>query len=452
MASSDSTTKPAKARNKVNFTAGRVAAFKCPDGKKEAFLWDDKQPGLGLRAFASGKKTYIFQVWVNGRTQRAVIGAEESFDIEQARTEAKKFNVLASQNVSPAKVKREKAATELSEEKEIKRGSVTLGAVWSEYVEASKKDWGEKHYRDHLKSVQQAGLPWARGKGLLTKQGCLFPLVNIKLGELSADLIRRWLDKENKTRPGVAAQTYRLLFACLTWCNEQLEYAGLIDVVALKSKSVKKAVVKLKPKDDVLQREQLCDFFKHIRAINNPVISAFIQTLLLTGARRNELTGLKWNDVDFQWHSMSIRDKATTRGQVEGLRVIPLTPYIASLLMHLPRRNEWVFSSLNGASGKLVDPRKSYNPALIAANIEGLTLHGLRRSFATLSEWVEVPTGVVAQIMGHKPSATAEKHYKKRPLDLLRLWHERIETWVLEQAGLCVPVNSEKRLTVVKEA
>ncbi len=67
---------------------------------------------------------------------------------------------------------------------------------------------------------------------------------------------------------------------------------------------------------------------------------------------------------------------------------------------------------------------------------EGLTLHGLRRSFSTLTEWLEVPTGVVAQIQGHKPSATAEKHYKRRPLDLLRVQHERIEAWILEQAGV----------------
>jgi intergrase/recombinase len=46
-----------------------------------------------------------------------------------------------------------------------------------------------------------------------------------------------------------------------------------------------------------------------------------------------------------------------------------------------------------------------------------------------------VPTGVVAQIQGHKQSATAEKHYKRRPLDLLRVHHERIEAWVLERAG-----------------
>ena len=44
--------------------------------------------------------------------------------------------------------------------------------------------------------------------------------------------------------------------------------------------------------------------------------------------------------------------------------------------------------------------------------------------------------GVVAQIQGHKPSATAEKHYTIRPLDLLALHHEKIETWILEQAGV----------------
>jgi hypothetical protein len=47
-----------------------------------------------------------------------------------------------------------------------------------------------------------------------------------------------------------------------------------------------------------------------------------------------------------------------------------------------------------------------------------------------------VPAWVVAQIMGHKPSATAEKHYKVRPLELLRTHHEKIEAWMLEQAGV----------------
>ena len=205
-------------------------------------------------------------------------------------------------------------------------------------------------------------------------------------------------------------------------------------------------------KDDVLNREQLPAWFTAVRNIPNPVISAALQTMLLTGARPGEILDLRWADLDMRWKSLTIRDK------VEGERVIPLTPYVLHLLDALPRRNEWVFSSAKtlrmdssnqrrrirkanargmeappgevletSQSGRIAKPNTTHSRACQAAGLNHLTLHGLRRSFASLTEWLETPTGVVAQIQGHKPSATAEKHYKRRPLDLLRLHHERIE-------------------------
>ena len=122
-----------------------------------------------------------------------------------------------------------------------------------------------------------------------------------------------------------------------------------------------------------------------------------------------ESANLTWANVDFTWKSLTIGDK------VEGERVIPLTPYVASLLAALPRRNAWVFSSPTAASGRLQEPRIFHDKALAAAGLPPLSLHGLRRSFGTLAEWTECPVGVVAQIMGHKPSALAEKHYRRRP-------------------------------------
>ena len=136
---------------------------------------------------------------------------------------------------------------------------------------------------------------------------------------------------------------------------------------------------------------------------------------------------------------MTIKDK------VEGQRVIPLTPCLEHLLRWLPKRNAWVFSSPSAASGRLQEPRIQHNKALVVAGIEKLTLHGLRRSFGTLAEWMEVPVGVVAQIQGHKPSAIAEKHYRVRPLDLLRMWHVKIEEWILEQAGIEIPAIEESQ-------
>jgi len=140
--------------------------------------------------------------------------------------------------------------------------------------------------------------------------------------------------------------------------------------------------------------------------------------------------------------SISARRSANgaPRRKIPTTAIRPLTPYVAALLAALPRRNEWVFSSPTAESGRLQEPRSGqHNKALAAAGLPALSLHGLRRSFGTLAEWVECPVGVVAQIQGHKPSATAEKHYRRRPLDLLRMWHVKIEGWILEQAGIEQP-------------
>ena len=87
-------------------------------------------------------------------------------------------------------------------------------------------------------------------------------------------------------------------------------------------------------------------------------------------------------------------------------------------------------------AGHLTEPSGPHTSACKVAGIDGMTLHGLRRSFKSLTEWLEIPAGVVAQLMGHKPSATAEKHYTVRPLELLAIHHEKIEAWILEQAGI----------------
>lgn len=71
------------------------------------------------------------------------------------------------------------------------------------------------------------------------------------------------------------------------------------------------------------------------------------------------------------------------------------------------RRNEWVFSSSATASGRLTDPSIAHRKACAIAGLD-LTLHGLRRSFASLCEWIEMPAGIAVQIQGHKPQGVCE--------------------------------------------
>jgi integrase len=258
----------------------------------------------------------------------------------------------------------------------------------------------------------------------------------MKLTDLTPQVAIDWLKIEAARRPTRAALAYRLLRAFLRWCATMPEYQSAnLEAVGARARDHLPSV-KAK-EDDCLQREQLALWFQAVRNLGNPVQSAYLQSLLLTGARREEMAGLTWDAVDFQWRSLRIGDK------VDGERIIPLTPYLASLLKALPHRASddgkpvpWVFSSPTSSTGHLAEPRAAHTRALAAAGLPHISLHGLRRSFGTLAEWVEAPVGIVAQIQGHKPSAIAEKHYRRRPLDLLRMWHDRIETWMLEQAGI----------------
>lgn len=437
-----------------NFTAGRVDGFKCAPGKKQSIFWDGKTPGLGIRVTAAGAKSYIFETSLNGKTLRITIGDRRTWSIDEAQAKATTYKAQTDQGIDPRQVKADglaankakvEAKTAEAEAKQIqdKHETLTLGMVWPLYVESRRKRWSEWHIRDHENVVRVGGVQKVRGKGL-TEPGPLASLLDVRLSDLTGKRMGEWLAKEAETRPTQAALSFRLLSVFVNWCDSQSEYAGLVPAGACKAQQVRDEMPCKNAKEgDSLQREQLALWFKAVREMGNPVQSAYLQALLLTGARRRELGALRWDDVDFQWLSMTIRDK------VEGERTIPLTPYVAYLLAALPRRNEWVFSSPAAVNGQLAEPTPGHKRALIAAGLPDLTLHGLRRSFGSLAEWTETPAGVVAQIMGHKPSAIAEKHYRRRPLDLLRMWHVKIEVWMLEQAGIdFVPVQAGLRAVI----
>ena len=429
---------------KVNLTAGRVDGFKAGADGKQSFLWDSTVPGLGVRATAKSK-AFIYQNRLDGKALRVTIGDVKTWGIDEARAEARRLGTLVDQGVDPRLEKKQRLAEVREAQKEAKRADATVGDAWSEYIEARKARWGDHHLKDHLKISKAGGEPRKRGKGN-TQPGVLTPLLPVKLADIDSHTVGQWLQKEAKDRPTQARLAFALLRAFLNWCDDQPDYKGLASPDACSNRLAKQTLPRKGVKVDCLQREQLPAWFSAVQQIHNPVISAYLQILLLTGARRGELSTLQWSDVDTRWGSLAIRDK------VEGERVIPLTPYVAFLIDSLPRRNEWVFSSPTAKSGQLVEPRIQHNKALKVAGIEGLTLHGLRRSFGTLSEWVEVPAGIVAQIQGHKPSATVEKHYRQRPLDLLKQWHTKIESWVLEQAGITFePPVAGQRLRAVKQ-
>jgi integrase/biotin carboxyl carrier protein len=425
-----------------DLTAGLIERLTCPAGKQQAFMRDSDTKGLRVRVTAASAKSYVFEKKLDRQTIRRTIGDVSNWTIEAARVEARRLAVMLDTGTDPREVERqqqaEKAATiaaDVAKTEADKVKALTVSEVWTVYVEERRPHWGDLHYRDHIRKAAPGGIPstrGTRGKGM-TSPGPLYSLMALPLRDLTAPVVEAWAAKEAQTRPTSARLGWRMLKVFLGWCEEQQTYAALMPPKnQAKTKKTREALGKAGVKSDSLQREQLSVWFTAVGNIGNPVISAYLQTLLLTGARPGEVIAMRWDDLNTKWKGITIRDK------IEGERVIPLTPFVAQLLATLPRRNEWVFSTGNSASkaGHISEPNYPHSTACAVAGIDGMTLHGLRRSFKSLTEWLEIPAGVVAQLMGHKPSATAEKHYTVRPLDLLRVHHEKIEAWILEQAGV----------------
>jgi len=438
-------------------TIERIEKFKCPPNKEQAYLRDTEAPRLAVRATANkDAKAFVFEAKLNRHTIRCTIGSVKDWTTEDARVEAGRLKRLVDQGIDPRKERAERDAAAERERLETERGAVLFSQAWRAYLEAPHLKWGERHRADHLNLARLGGKKWQRGEGK-TNAGPLAPLMPLPLRELNAKRLKAWLQRELAQRPTQTRLAFSALRAFVKWCAGEDAYPGIIDPAIFDDKEVRDMLPKKGSKDDCLDKLQLQPWFEAVRKLDNLTASAYLQALLLTGARREEMAELKWSNVDFKWQRLTIRDK------VEGERTIPLTPYVAALLRDLQRRNvrplrlppgenwkpsPWVFTSPTAESGRIADPRLPHTRALHGAGIEGLSLHGLRRSFGTLAEWVECPVGVVAQIQGHKPSATAEKHYRKRPLDLLRLWHTRIEDWILNEAGIQFTPTQERAHTL----
>lgn len=449
MASTRRTKKPLA---KENFTAARIEAYLCEPGKQQTIHWDAKTPGLGLRVTKAGARAYILESRLSGETVRMTIGDTRTWVLGSARVEATRLKALIDQGVDPRELRLQKRAARVEKERAEVALSVTVREAWAAYLQDRQPRWGERHYQDHIEKAQAGGehaIRGTRGRGV-TIAGPLFPLMDMKLSEVRPPAIESWAAREAAGRPTSARLAWRLLKGFLSWCSEQPAFAPSITGNPAKTKKIRESLGKAGVKQDVLQREQLAAWFAAVRQLSNPVTAAYLQTLLLTGARPGEVLEMQWNDLNLKWKGLTIRDK------VEGEHTIPLTPYVHQLLTTLPRRSEWVFSSAISAPDKMKKPiskpHKMHERACSVAGIDGLTLHGLRRSFKSLTEWLECPACVVAQIMGHKPSATAEKHYTVRPLDLLRVHHERIEAWILEQTDVPFFADSFQGLKIVSSA
>ncbi|MDC8770648.1 tyrosine-type recombinase/integrase [Roseateles albus] len=425
---------------KVKFTAPKVAAFKCSADKAQAFMWDSTAPGLGLRVTPAGKPSYVFQGRYEEKTIRVTIGSPDAWSIPEAQAKTRELQRQIDEGRDPREVKAAITAADVAKREADRGQGVTVAEVWPRYLAEGKPKrrtaW-KPGYRADLEAVaSMGGVPKKRGQGL-TKPGRLSALMALPLASIDQDLIRDWYAKEAKTGPYQASRAMAMFSGFLGWCATKKDYRALVDKTAARASELGDVLPEVNRRTDCIEIDQLPAWFSGTDKLRSRAAAAYLQCLVLTGARREEMAGLRWADVDFQWSKLTIADK------VDNTRTIPLSPYVASLLAGLPRTgtlkngkaNPFVFASALSASGRITEPRAPLEDVLKDAGIPHMTIHGLRRTFSLLGEAAGAPAGAIAQVMGHKPSATAEG-YRPRSIDALRPYLALIEAFILEKAGI----------------
>lgn len=418
---------------KVNLTAGRLAKFVCPEDKATAFLWDTEVPGLGVRVTPRGAPAYVFQRQMIGKSKRVTIGAVHAWSIPEARQKAREMQREIDQGMNPAQLKAERKAAVKQADENRRSSSTTVGDAWAEYLLHGRPKRKEAFSTRYLNDLRVMSAPGGekkkRGSGE-TRPGPIYPLLELPLQNLNEDVLQQWVLEQSRRGRHQAARALMMFRGFLRWCGTQSAYKGLAKEggAAAAADSIASELPAQTRRRDAIEPHQVTAWWAAVLTLSNHVASAYLRILLLTGVRREALASLKWSDVDLRWGNATFADK------VEGRRTVPLGRAVLAILQTLPRVNEYVFYG-KGKSGYLREPRGSMETALKGAGLGHVTIHGIRRSFALLTEEAGVPVGGAQQLMGHRPQSVHEG-YKPRGNVQLQRYLDQFDAYMGRELGI----------------
>jgi integrase len=176
-----------------------------------------------------------------------------------------------------------------------------------------------------------------------------------------------------------------------------------------------------------LNREEINQLLK---AAEGYYIYPLIVTALHTGMRKAELLNLRWSDIDFKQHTVTVQSKQDWHTKNYKSRTLQLTPVLYSVLKEheqeqkrLGVKSDYVFTYRGHRIQDNI--KKSLVTVVKEAGLECVTLHTLRHTFASQLVMVGVSLMEVQKLMGHESFETtlryahlSEDHVKRQVLKL----------------------------------
>ncbi len=390
--------------------------------ESDYFIWDGALPGLGVRVWPTGRKTFVFKYQRGGRggpSRRLAIGDHGGVSVENARKHAAQLRAAVLEGRDPATERRAQNDAIRAEHQ-----APTVAQVVADFLadrRAKKKMGTVVEYQRMLE------------RDVLPKLG------KLKVAEVSGQRIHR-MHLSMADRPYMANRVLAVLGAMFRFAEQhgyrppgtnpclgiepyreeareryltQAEYAA---VGAVLMRAEREGIPpapsrRKKPGDPAKQKHRPKDAGKPIPA--DPFGVACIRFLMLAGWREGEATSLRWDAVDFE------RGTATLATTKTGRSIRHLGAPALNLLAGLPRIAGSAYCFPGAKPGAhLTSVRRLWEAVRHAAELPDVRLHDLRHAHASIAAGGGLSLPVIGALLGHREVATTQRyaHLADHPL------------------------------------
>jgi integrase len=387
----------------MKLTKDAVVALALPAGKADHIEWDETLPGFGVRLRGTGKR-WVVQYRAGLQQRRESLGDVRKVSLEDARKIARQRFAQVELGVDPA-AERERASA----------NAVTLGVVIGRYLEAKRDRLRPNSFKAAERYLAEHWKP-LHGR----------PLDAIKRADVAARL-QETVKAYGRTS---AARGRDNLSALFSWAVKE----GLCEANPVLGTN--DPTEGMQSRDRVLNDDEISAVWN---ACQDDDAARIVRLLLLTGARREEIGGLRWSEISIEAGLMTIPGTRTKNHRTLEL----ILPKVAiDILRSVPRQDgrEFVFGRFGGAFSGWSALKLRLDSKIVMASGKPLApwrLHDLRRTMRTGLGKIGVQPHIAELVINHVKGgveAIYDRHrYQREIKAALALWAEHVLALVEER-------------------
>jgi integrase len=328
-------------------------------------VWDSAVTGLGVRVSPSGTKSFVYIYRLGTRPRRMTLGRYPSLSLRDARDLAHDCQQVIRKGGDPAQEKKDKHQDAFAFDEFV-------NTFISTYAKPRNRSWRET---DRMLQREFVTVWRKRDIRSITKAdvtAILDPIVS----------------RGKQTTANRAYAHVRKLF---NWAVER----GHLESSPCQGL---RTPARKNDRDRVLSDQEIISIWKAGDEMAYP-FGAVIKLLFLTGQRRNEVTTLRWDDLDLDKGLWSL---AAERNKSGRAHVIPLSPQAIAVIKGIPKTHDALVFPARGKDNPISGFSKWKRKLDKLSTTTDWTLHDIRRTVSTGLAKQGISPHVTERVLNHK--------------------------------------------------